>query len=76
MTSITVLRVTSELHDRPLFRVTVEANQETGLERRSQVMVDKACHNTPFEGRTADRLRRRPNDAIGQQALARFVGVD
>ena len=40
--SITVLPLTSELHDVPLLRVTVEPGGETGLRRRSQVMVDKA----------------------------------
>ena len=40
--SITVLPLTSELHDTPLLRVTVEPGEDTGLRRRSQVMVDKA----------------------------------
>jgi mRNA interferase MazF len=40
--SVTVLPLTSELHDAPLFRVTVAANAHTGLRKQSQVMVDKA----------------------------------
>jgi mRNA interferase MazF len=40
--SITVLPLTSELHDMPMLRVTVEPGQTTGLRLRSQVMVDKA----------------------------------
>lgn len=40
--SVTVLPLTSELHDAPLFRITVEAGRGTGLVKRSQVMVDKA----------------------------------
>ena len=40
--SVIVLPLTSELHDAPLFRVTVSANRETGLRAVSQIMVDKA----------------------------------
>ena len=40
--SITVLPLTSELHDMPLLRVTIEPGEDTGLRLRSQVMVDKA----------------------------------
>ncbi|HLJ79098.1 MAG TPA: type II toxin-antitoxin system PemK/MazF family toxin [Acidobacteriaceae bacterium] len=39
--SVTVLPLTSELHDAPLFRVTVDPSRSTGLRKRSQVMVDK-----------------------------------
>jgi mRNA interferase MazF len=40
--SVTVLPLTSELHDAPLFRVPVSAGHETGLRKASQIMVDKA----------------------------------
>jgi len=40
--SVTVLPLTSELHDAPLFRVPVAAGRETGLRKASQIMVDKA----------------------------------
>ena len=40
--SVIVLPLTSELHDAPLFRVTVEPGKESGLRVRSQIMVDKA----------------------------------
>ncbi|WP_026289619.1 type II toxin-antitoxin system PemK/MazF family toxin [Thioalkalivibrio sulfidiphilus] len=39
--SITVLPVTSELRDTPLFRITVEPSEANGLQKTSQVMVDK-----------------------------------
>ena len=39
--SVTVLPLTSETHDAPLFRVTVRSGKETGLRKVSQVMVDK-----------------------------------
>lgn len=40
--SVVVLPLTSELHETPLFRVTVAADKESGLRARSQIMVDKA----------------------------------
>ena len=40
--SVIVLPLTSEMHDTPLFRVTVAAGRETGLRKTSQIMVDKA----------------------------------
>ena len=40
--SFTVLPLTSELHDAPLFRILVETGKESGLRAPSQVMVDKA----------------------------------
>jgi mRNA interferase MazF len=39
--SITVLPVTSELRDAPLFRVAVIPDEMNGLSKPSQVMVDK-----------------------------------
>jgi len=41
--SVTVLPLTSEIHDTPLFRVTVTAGGRTGLRKTSQIMVDKAA---------------------------------
>lgn len=40
--SVTVLPVTSDLRDAPLFRVTLAVGEDTGLRKPSQVMVDKA----------------------------------
>lgn len=40
--SVTVLLVSSALVDAPLLRVTVQPSQENGLQKTSQVMVDKA----------------------------------
>jgi mRNA interferase MazF len=40
--SVIVLPLTSEIHDAPLFRVSVGAGKETGLRTPSQIMVDKA----------------------------------
>lgn len=40
--SVTVLPVTSTLIDAPLLRITVEPDDDNGLQKLSQVMVDKA----------------------------------
>ncbi len=40
--SVVVLPLTSEMHDAPLFRVSVAASRDTGLRVPSQIMVDKA----------------------------------
>jgi mRNA interferase MazF len=40
--SVTVLPVTSDLRETPLFRVTLEPGAANGLQKPSQVMVDKA----------------------------------
>lgn len=39
--SVTVLRLTSELHDWPTFRVTVQPSAGNGLHKPSQVMIDR-----------------------------------
>ena len=39
--SVTILPVTSELREAPLFRIAVNPNKLNGLSRPSQVMVDK-----------------------------------
>jgi mRNA interferase MazF len=39
--SVTVLPLTSQLHDAPLFRLTVQPRAANGLREASQVMVDK-----------------------------------
>jgi mRNA interferase MazF len=39
--SVTILPVTSELRDAPLFRILVNPSEQSGLNKLSQVMVDK-----------------------------------
>lgn len=39
--SVVVLPLTSEIHAAPLFRITVKTGKATGLEKQSQIMVDK-----------------------------------
>jgi mRNA interferase MazF len=42
LSSVTVLRLTSELHDWPTFRVTVQPSVANGLRTPSQIMIDRA----------------------------------
>jgi mRNA interferase MazF len=72
--SVTILPVTSELRDTPLFRIIVQSTPENGLEKTSQVMVDKT-HTIP---------RKKIRQVVGQvdettmlsvnRALALFLG--
>jgi mRNA interferase MazF len=72
--SVTILPVTSELRDAPLFRPTVEPNAENGLRKPSQIMVDKA-HTLPREkiGVPFGRLDDGAMVAVSR-ALALFLG--
>jgi mRNA interferase MazF len=72
--SITILPVTGELRDTPLFRVLVEPDAANGLRKRSQVMVDKA-QTVPREklGETFGRLDDTTMLAVAR-ALAVFLG--
>ncbi len=40
--SVTILPVTSELRDAPLFRIRIEPSADNGLKKTSEIMVDKA----------------------------------
>jgi mRNA interferase MazF len=72
--SMTILPVTSELRDTPLFRITIEPDDGNGLRRRSQVMVDKA-QTVPREkvGEPFGRLDDATMLAV-TRALAVFLG--
>jgi mRNA interferase MazF len=74
LNSATVLRLTSEIHDFPLFRITIEPTRQNGLARRSQVMVDKAA--TVPRTRIGQRIGRLEADKMRaiSVALARFLG--
>ena len=71
--SVTILPVTSELRDTPLFRITVKPSDENGLSKLSQVMVDKA-QTMPREkiGETFGRLEDNAMLAVNR-ALAVFL---
>jgi mRNA interferase MazF len=76
LTSVTVLRLTSEPHDWPLFRITVEPGPGTGLQKRSQVMIDTAA-TVPRSriGQQIGRLDAATMQAVNT-ALMRFLGID
>lgn len=73
--SLTVLPLTSELHDMPPFRITVEPGGNTGLRLRSQVMVDKAT--TIPRAKAGTRIGRLDDATLASvgRALAAFLGV-
>ena len=73
--SITVLPVTSTLVDAPLLRVTIKPDSVNGLQKLSQIMVDKAITikknkiGTPFG-------RIHPDNLVEiERCLAVFLGI-
>jgi mRNA interferase MazF len=72
--SVTVLPVTSEFHDTPLFRLTLQPTAENGLSLPSQIMVDKAQTVLREKvGQTIGRLDSAAMVAVNR-ALALFLG--
>ena len=69
--SITVLPLTSELHDMPLLRITVEPGEGTGLRLRSQIMVEGDHHPTR-QGWKPDRLARCGHSGRHRPSLGRL----
>ena len=69
--SVTVLPLTSELRDAPLFRFRVEPEAGTGLRVPSDVMVDKPT--TVARGKVGQTIGRL--DAEEQKALDRIFAV-
>lgn len=74
--AVTVLRLSSELHDWPTFRVTVLPSAQNGLRQPSQVMIDRAV-SLPRErvggvfGRVDAATMR-----IVSRTLVAFLGLD
>lgn len=64
--SLTVCPVTSSLVDAPLFRVPVKPSRANGLDRPSQIMIDK------IQTLRRDRLRER----LGALDSSLMAGVD
>ncbi len=73
--SVTVLPLTSELHDMPTLRITVEPGRATGLRLRSQVMVDKAT--TLPRGKAGRRIGHVDPATLASvgRALAAFLEI-
>lgn len=73
--SVTVLPVTSELRDTPLFRVLIEPTETNGLRKSSQVMVDKVQTISREKlGEVFGRVSEEDMLAVSR-ALAVFLGV-
>ena len=74
-TSTTVLPITSALVTAPLFRVTVQPSAENGLQKPSQVMVDKAI--TVRRDKVGLAFGRIDSDALHEleRCLAVFLGI-
>jgi mRNA interferase MazF len=73
--SVTVLPVTSDLRDTPLFRVLVEPSQENGLRITSQIMIDKAM--TVYAERLGEPIGRLDPNVLLEvdRCLAVFLGI-
>ena len=73
--SVTLLPVTSELRDTPLFRVLIEPTESNGLRKSSQVMVDKVQTISREKlGEVFGRVSEEDMLAVSR-ALAVFLGV-
>lgn len=72
--SVTILPVTGELREVPLFRISVMPSDSNGLNKPSQVMIDKA-QTVPRE-RIGPTFGRLDDDAMlaVNRALAVFLG--
>ena len=73
--SVTLLPLTSDLRDTPLFRITIEPSPENGLRQRSQIMVDK-IHTVPRVkiGPSLGRLSDDEQIAVNR-SLMLFLGL-
>ena len=73
--SVTLLPITSELRDAPLFRVPIKPSEANGLQKPSEVMVDKA-QSVPREkiGSTFGHVSAEDMLAVSR-SLAVFLGV-
>ena len=73
--SVTLLPLTSDLHDQGLIRITVQPTAQSGLRAVSQVMIDKAI--TAPRSKVGDVIGRADDAtlrAVGV-ALGRFLGL-
>lgn len=73
--SVTVLPITSTLVDAPLLRIPLPASADTGLQKPSQVMVDKAM--TVPRDKLGPAMGRIDADTLVEveRCLAVFLGI-
>lgn len=73
--SVTLCLVTSALRDAPIFRITVDPSPDNGLQRVSQVQVDKVMAVARERiGRVIGRLDEATMLKVSR-SLAVFVGI-
>ncbi|MDQ2861183.1 MAG: type II toxin-antitoxin system PemK/MazF family toxin [Pseudomonadota bacterium] len=73
--SVTVLLLTSELREAPLVRIAMQPSSENGLQRASDVMIDKAA--TVPRSRLGARIGLADAETLRavDLALTRFLGL-
>jgi mRNA interferase MazF len=73
--SVTLCLVTSTLRETPLFRITVDPSPENGLQRISQIQVDKVT--TVARERVGGVIGRLDDAAMLKvnRSLAVFIGI-
>ena len=73
--SVTVLPVTGTLVAAPLIRITIQPSQHNGLQKASQVMIDKAL--TVKRDKVGEIIGRVDPDALieVERCLAVFLGI-
>lgn len=75
LNSVTVLPITSTLVDAPLLRITLQPNDENGLQQTSQVMIDKILTvKTETIGAVIGRVNPELLVEI-ERCLAVFLGI-
>lgn len=74
--SVTVLPLTSDIHDEHLIRISIAPTRANGLHATSQVMIDKAI--TVPKARTGAVIGHLDANTIPKVdlALGRFLGLD
>jgi mRNA interferase MazF len=72
--SVTILPITSEFRDTPMYRITVLPTPASGLHKPSQIMVDKA--QTVSREKIGDVFGQLSDDTMlaVNRALALFLG--
>lgn len=73
-TTVTVVPLTSELRDLPLFRLGIEPSADNGLRQPSQLMIDKL--HTVARSRIGERIGRLDQESLTaiDRALALWLG--
>ncbi len=73
--SLTILPITSDVRQTPLFRIAIEPTSDNGLRNSSEIMVDKAQTIASDKiGRLIGRADERTLSLVNQ-ALAVFLGL-